>query len=398
MAGEITFGKGELTVLAVTPDPVLLAALRRSPAIAATFSVLAGWDTYPSANALEIRLRQIEPHFVLVDVSTDLAAGCDLMRTLASRTPAVLSVAVHREQNTEAVVGALRAGACEFLSMPFDESASSEALARLHRLKPTSDTAVKTGTIVVFTTAKPGAGSSTLATHVAHAIRRDQSKRVLLIDLDLEAGTAGFYLKLPPAGSVRDLLSEAAPNAADWARAVHDSQGLHVLAAPELPQGAALTPEQLSRLLAQAAARYEWVIVDAPNVFQPASLMAISESHAACLVTTPDLASLHLTRRAATLLAQLGLDKDRYSIVVNRMSRRDGIGQQDVERMFQSSVLAVVPNEYFSLHRAISLGQPLGGDGELGRAISQLARKLTQEDEPTRPVKKTTAGAAKESR
>jgi pilus assembly protein CpaE len=378
MAANTAFGRGELTALLVCPDPQMARAFRESKIMTSAFSVLAAIDSYPPAKTLDIRLRQIEPQFVLVDVASDLTAATELMRLLQGRKPGVLSVALHQRQDSEAVVAALRAGACEFLSMPFDEATGAEALARLHRLRPArTDGPARPGSIVIFSAAKPGAGSSTLATHVAHALRREHSGRVLLLDLDLEAGTTAFYLKLAPAGSARDLLlSDETPSAGDWARALNDSQGLDVLAAPETPYSGPVTSDQLSRLLAQASARYEWIIVDAPNVFQPASLMAISESGSACLVTTPDLASLHLTRRAIALLTQLGMTPDRYRIVVNRMSRREGISQQDIERMFRSEVFGVVPNEYFSIHRAISLGQPLSGEGDLGKAISALARRI----------------------
>ena len=399
MAGQTTFGRGDLTALMVSPDPVLLGAFRDSKTMTGAFSVLTSFDTYPAANTFDIRLRQLEPQFVLVDVATDLAAASELIRFLANRRPAVLAVALHRSQDSEAVVGSLRAGACEFLSMPFDEAAGAEALARLYRLRPGREGgAGRTGSVVVFTGAKPGAGSSTLATHVAHAVRREHSSRVLLVDLDFEAGTSAFYLKLAPTGSTRDLLSVEAPDAADWARVLNDSQGLHVLAAPETPQSGPIPSDQLNRMLAQATARYEWVIVDAPNVFQPASLMAISEAGSTCLVTTPDLASLHLTRRAITLLTQLGLAQDRYRIVVNRMNRREGISQQDIERMFHTEVFGMVPNEYFSIHRAISLGQPLGGEGELGRAIANLARRITGTAEPSTKARPVTAAAGREQR
>jgi hypothetical protein len=36
-------------------------------------------------------------------------------------------------------------------------------------------------------------------------------------------------------------------------------------------------------------------------------------------------------------------------------------------------VHASLPNDYFSLHRVVTLGQPLGPEGELGKAIERLA-------------------------
>ena len=39
-------------------------------------------------------------------------------------------------------------------------------------------------------------------------------------------------------------------------------------------------------------------------------------------------------------------------------------------------VYASLPNDYFSLHRVVTLGQPLGTDGDLGKALEKLASRL----------------------
>jgi pilus assembly protein CpaE len=111
-------------------------------------------------------------------------------------------------------------------------------------------------------------------------------------------------------------------------------------------------------------------------VFHRTALLAVSECDQAYLISSADLASLHLTRKAIGFLNQLGFDKERYKLVVNRLSKKDSISTGDLEKIFGSSVQACIPNEYFSLHRVISLGQPLAPDCDLGKSIAQLAAKL----------------------
>jgi hypothetical protein len=41
--------------------------------------------------------------------------------------------------------------------------------------------------------------------------------------------------------------------------------------------------------------------------------------------------------------------------------------------LFNCPVHASLPNDYFSLHRVVTLGQPLGPEGELGKAVERLA-------------------------
>jgi pilus assembly protein CpaE len=105
--------------------------------------------------------------------------------------------------------------------------------------------------------------------------------------------------------------------------------------------------------------------------------MAISECERAYLVSTTELPSLHLTRKALNLVDQIGFPKDRFHVLVNRMDRRDDISVTDMEKLFGVPVHASLPNDYFSLHRVVTLGQPLGADGDLGKAIEGLVLRMT---------------------
>ena len=60
-------------------------------------------------------------------------------------------------------------------------------------------------------------------------------------------------------------------------------------------------------------------------------------------------------------------------MIVNRMSGREGVTVSDIEKLLNCSVYATLPNDYFALHRVVTLGQPLAGDGELGKAVQVLA-------------------------
>ncbi len=134
---------------------------------------------------------------------------------------------------------------------------------------------------------------------------------------------------------------------------------------------------RLHAVLEHARMNYDWIVIDLPVVFQRLSLMTISESDHAFLVSTSELPSLHLARKAVNLLDQLGFPKERFQIMMNRINRRDEIGGSDIERLFNCSVNSRIPNDYFSLHRAVTLGQPVDGHCELGKAMEGLASRLS---------------------
>jgi pilus assembly protein CpaE len=367
-----------LTTLLISPDRELAAALSATLDEARSFQILSDLKGYPASNALEIRLRQLKPDVVLVDAATDLEAACDVIRACAAAQPPVLTVGLHRNNDSAAVVTLLRAGASEFLYAPFEPAVQKEAMARLKRLRqPEPDAPAVVGKVIVFTAAKPGAGSSTLATHTAHAIRQVTGKRVLLCDLDLENGTVGFYLKVHPEQSMVEALERADRlDAGSWSAFTANAGGVDVLAAPDLPISIAVDAAKLHDLLEYARQLYDWIVLDAPALSHRTALLAVSESDQTYVVSTSDLASLHLARKAINLLIQVGFSRDRYQIVMNRMSKRDEIGGSDIEKIFNCPVFASLPNDYFSLHRVISLGQPLTADCELGRAIATLAARV----------------------
>jgi Flp pilus assembly CpaE family ATPase len=171
-----------------------------------------------------------------------------------------------------------------------------------------------------------------------------------------------------------------------WSEMVAPAGGIDVLAAPDHPYGQPIDHGRLHDLIEYSRTVYDWTVVDMPSIFHRVSLLALSEADKAYLVSTSDLASLHLARRALGLLAQLGFSRDRYEVVVNRLGRRDGIGGSEIEKIFNCPVHSTLPNDYFSLHRVISLGQPLAGDCELGRAIGAMASRVCSPPAERRPA------------
>ena len=204
-----------------------------------------------------------------------------------------------------------------------------------------------------------------------------QGKKVLLIDLDLTGGTIGFYLKLNHSYSLVDALQHAEHlDPALWSSLVVSHGGLDILPSPAAPYAEPIDSGRLRVLLDQARQLYDWVILDLPTVFSQTSLMAIADSEKAFLISTAELPSLHMTRRAMNMVERLGFPKDRFQVLMNRLDKREDLGISNMEKLFNCPVFASLPNDYFSLHRVVTLGQPLGTEGELGKAIENMAMKL----------------------
>jgi pilus assembly protein CpaE len=389
----------ELTALLIAQKRDMAEQFTRAASQVQAFQILADMKAYPGLQALEMKLRQWRPQVVLLDVSSDLERATEIIQFITGIGQEVLVVGLHTDNNSEALLKVLRAGATEFLHAPFDSNSQREAVARLSRLcQPAHDidSSGENGSVVVFTSAKPGSGASTLATQTAFALRRSTGKKVLLADFDLMGGTIGFYLKVDHSYSLVEALQHADHlDPALWNSLVVNAGGVDILAAPLSPFTDPVENARLHVVLNYSRMIYDWIVVDLPLVFQRTSLITLSESDQAFLVSTSELPSLHLARKAVNMLEQLGLPKDRFRMVVNRVGKRDGIGIADMEKLFNCPVYSSVPNDYFSLHRVITLGQPLSGDGELGKAIDGLAQKLAGQHEAAKKKASAATNAQK---
>jgi capsular exopolysaccharide synthesis family protein len=129
--------------------------------------------------------------------------------------------------------------------------------------------------VIMTASALPGEGKSLTAVNLALTLSESYRKRVLLIDADLRRPTVQRVFGLPPIGG----LNEGLKLPEDRAMAVTQiSDQLFVLPAgrPEADPMSGLTSDRMRRLITQAAAAFEWVIIDTPPVglLPDASLLA----------------------------------------------------------------------------------------------------------------------------
>ncbi len=374
----MTGRESELTALLISPDRELSRLILASLPATRTFQILADVKSYLPEQALELRLRQLKADVVLLDLVTNIEQACETIRIVTSFKPTAQVIGLHHTKDSQAIVRSLRMGASEFLHAPFDAAAQKEAAVRIRRLRqPDQSHEQEPASIICFSSTKPGSGASTIATQTAFALRRLTGRRVLLADFDLMGGAIGFYLKIRHGYSLADALNcteQLDPNI--WSTITVNTDGVDILASPEEPSTTPVDPDRLSAVLESARRRYEWIVIDLPVVFHRTSMLTFSESDKCFLVSTSELPSLHLTRRAISMLAALGFDKSRYKVVVNRVNRRDGLAEADLEKMFNYPVDSTFPNDYFALHRVVTLGEPLGAEGDLGKAVEALAGRL----------------------
>jgi pilus assembly protein CpaE len=368
----------ELTALLICPDGNLYKAFAEAAPAAGVFQILSEVRAYSPVESLQIRVKQVRPDLVLIDVSSDLATALELIQGLVSRE-GIPVVALSRSNDSDALVRCLRAGASDFLYSPFIDSAQMEAAAGIRRsLKPEERKERTPGKIIAMASAKPGSGASTLAAQTAIQIRKNSGAHVLLIDCDVFGGSIGFYLKTLSPASIADALDRAWDLSDElWASMFSQSSGLDVITAPMAPPENGCNTDSLTALLEFVRRRYDWVFLDLPGVFEPISLAVLGEADLTYLVSTAELPSLHLGRKAVAMLGNLGISREQYRLLVNRVNRKDGISAADMEKIFTAPVEELFPNDYQALFRTNTNAQPLSPDSELGKAVHKLAGRIS---------------------
>ena len=362
----------------ISPNRELAQQFSATLPLTRSFHILAELKSYPPVQTLDIRLRQLRPDLVFLDLASDLDAAAELIEFIAGIRPPVFVVGLHFLNDSAAILRSLRAGATEFLYAPFDLEMQRQALARIIRLrKPSTRSETDRGRMVVFSSSKPGSGASTLACQTAFALSKQSGKRVLLADFDVTSGSVAFFLKVSAEFSLLDALSQMDDaGEPDWSSLVVNSEGIDVLPAPETPGGGAIDPDRLHDVLESVRELYDWIVVDLPSIYEKISLLTISDCDEAFLVSTSELPSLHLTRKAVAYLGTVGFGMDRYRVLVNRLARQENITSDDMAKIFGAPVHATFPNDYLSIHKGLTVGGALGVKCPLGKSVDSFAGQI----------------------
>jgi Flp pilus assembly CpaE family ATPase len=315
---------------------------------------------------------------VLLDVASNLDTAAELIRHATALTPSVHIIGLHTSNDSEAILRSLRFGATEFLYAPFEISIQEAAISRIQKLlQPIGGIDRVKGRIVAFSSAKPGSGASTLSIQTAYAIRRATGRRVLVVDFDLLGGSTAFYLNSEHEYSIVDVFQHSERLTHDfWSSVTIDADGIDVLPAPEMPYIGTMDQKKLNEVLEHGRSNYDWTVIDLPCIFHRLSLVTVMESDRAFLVSTPELASLHLARRAVKMLTQIGVDSHKFQVLINRILSRDDLGTGNLSKLFECRVDSSLPDDKLGIQRVLTLGKPIESETELGRAIDALAGKL----------------------
>lgn len=227
-----------------------------------------------------------------------------------------------------------------------------------------------------FLPSKAGSGASTVVLNTAAALARDHKKRVLVIDGDLRSSVLSILLNIKPTASIQNLL--ASTDDIDQFRlrsAVVTVDGIDfLLSSRSLDSGNPGWP-QYFQLLDFVRDKYDTILVDLPELVNPASIELVRRSRKVYMVCTTEVPSLRLTQQRAAELRRWGLPENRFGLLVNRWHSSD-LSSPELAKLLGIQVLRQLPNDYAAIHRAQTEGRFVAPNTRLGKAYSVFANVL----------------------
>ena len=355
------------------------------------FRVIVEHQDVGDLSAFLDRLERMRPDVILVDISGWKEPLEALVASIRRASGDPMIIALNTSADAESILSSLRAGINEYLYPPLHDTLRKSLEKRsAERSRKGPGTTKGAGKSFGFLSAKGGCGATTIVCHVAAELGR-QNQKVLLTDLDLDAGMVGFITKTKAVYSILDAVNNLHRlDISYWKALVSNGvAGVEIMSSPlALASKRQPKDEQVRHVLAFARPHYDWTLADLGRSLSRMSMAALEELDEVCLVTTLEVPALHQSKQIVQTLLDSGYGKGRIRLILNRAPKRLEITSAELERMLGLPIFAMVPNDYPELYETYAEGRMLNRNSDLGRQIARLALRLANLEEIDKGPKK----------
>jgi pilus assembly protein CpaE len=345
------------------------------------------------------------PDIVLMDINMPDMDGIATTEQLSTRVPAAAVIMMSVQGEADYLRRSMLAGAREFLVKPFSSDELTTSIRQVYereREKLARMTVVASGPghagiaavaggggtrdpgeVICLFSPKGGVGRTTIAVNLAVAAHQELGRSVCLVDASLQFGDVGVLLNLNPKNkSIADLVPEletGEPESLDTF-VINHSSGIHVLLAPPTPEMAELvTASGLRRTIEALRMQHDLVIVDCPASFNDATLSVLDQADMILTVLSLEITSIKNMRLFLEVADQLGYEKGKIRLLLNRSDSALGIRLADVEHSIGRKIDHSIVSDGRSVVYALNRGVPFvitNRETEVAQDIMRLAKSI----------------------
>ena len=239
------------------------------------------------------------------------------------------------------------------------------------------------GSIVAIFSPKGGVGRTTVAVNLAVAAATELGKKVVIMDGSFQFGDVGVLLNLnPKSKSIADLIPELEAGELESIDTflINHTAGIRVLLAPPSPETAEMiTASGVKKVLERLRADHDLVVVDCTSYFNDTTLAILDAADVILTMLSLEITSIKNMRLFLEVAEQLGYEKGKVRLVLNRANSALGIRVADVEHSIGRKVDETVVSDGRSVVYALNRGVPFflsNREAQVSQDILRLARSV----------------------
>jgi pilus assembly protein CpaE len=345
--------------------------------------------------------KRLQPDIVLMDINMPDMDGITASQEISRVAPMSQVIMMSVQSEDVYLRRSMGVGARDFLIKPFTSDELSSSIHRVYEmgasrrdatdrvsheyageLPPPKPVRRPLGKLLMVYSPKGGTGCSMVASNLAIALSKTTSKKVALVDGNLQFGDSDVLLNLQGNRTIADVVNridELDSDLMNVMTAPHPS-GIKVLAAPPTPVAfERISPDTFMKVLAQLKKDFDYVLLDTWSRLDDTVLGAIDLADRILVVMTPEIPSIKSTKLFFDIAEALEFPVDRIDLILNKVIPRDGLRAEKIEGSMQHKVLAEFIFDPKQIRQAINQGSPLMMT-QPNHPLSQGFLKLAQEE------------------
>jgi pilus assembly protein CpaE len=311
------------------------------------------------AEALEYLRSKAGPLVAVIDLNHDTERAFTVAEEIKFKLSNVHLVMTSPDNNPQTILRAMRSGAEEYLTQPFN---GSEVLRSFDAIRKKIDVhttrTVERGKIIAVSSNKGGVGATTVATNLASSLV-GRKKSVCLVDLVLQFGSVTSFLNLDASYTILDLVKNIKridPLFLDGSLVKH-ATGVRVLAEPFYAEDARrITPADIDEIIDMLGQSFDYVVLDTAKEFDDMLALVLDKANLILFVTEMDVPSLKSAHRAFELFGRMGVYDMKIRLVLNRYVKSKLMSLESVEKALGVKVFWTLPNNYPVAIAAVNQG------------------------------------------